>query len=250
MKKLLHILFDTAWGPAAAWGVALAFVWGALGLARLPRPWGDCGAILCWFSVLPLLLCVLLLAVAVLRGLCQRRWRRAAAQVGLFFAAFAAMVLLPTGCCCLLGGSFLGGGFLSDPKPWQRPDYDNHAPADFQVGDRFKTLSPLVFTTYSWGTTMHPALPVEEQALKDLPPGGTRTTPNHGEERLLPAGTEIEIMAIKMNSFWKDPYVYFQVDGAGSWVFGSLFEHYTSGDSPQLHYDREHFEKLPPSSAP
>ena len=97
---------------------------------------------------------------------------------------------------------------------------------------------------------MHPALPVEEQALKDLPPGATRTNPNHGEERLLPAGTEIEIMAIKMNSFWKDPHVYFQVDGAGSWVSGSLFWHYTSDDSPQIHYDREHFEKISPSSTP
>lgn len=245
MKKLIHILFDTAWGPATAWGVTLAFLWTALGLSHLPRPWGDCGAMLCYFSVLPLLLCVLLLAVAVLRGLWQRRWRRAVAQVGLFFAAFATMVLLPTGCCCILGGSF-----LSDPKPWQEPDYDNHALPDFQVGDRFKALSPLVFTTYSWGTTIHPALPVEEQALKDLPPGGTRINGNHGEERLLPVGTEIEIMAIKMNSFYKDAHVYFQVDGVGSWVFGSLFEHYTSGASPQLLYDREHFEKISPASAP
>lgn len=134
-------------------------------------------------------------------------------------------------------------GFFSPPPPWKTRDYDFRVPTDFQIGDRFRALGPLILETDPSFLYLSPALPGEEAAFKDLPPGATRVNCNHNPEQLIPAGVELEIIAIKMN-YHNNPRVYVSIEGIGTWIYAGLFGHYTFGYPQQFLYDRQHYEKI------
>lgn len=89
MKKLLHILFDTAWGPAVAWvaaGVLTGVAFAACGIHR-----GDPqSTILLVLVCLPLLFAAVVTVGALLRSLLRRRFLHALLQILLIVAAQAA----------------------------------------------------------------------------------------------------------------------------------------------------------------
>ena len=134
-------------------------------------------------------------------------------------------------------------GFLSPPPPWKTRNYDFRLPTDFQIGDRFRALGPQILITNPSFLILSPALPVEEKAFKDLPPGATRLDGNHNTQQLIPTGVELEIIAIKMN-YYNDPQVYVSIEGIGTWIYAGLFAHYTSESPKQFLYDRQHYEKI------
>ena len=97
MKKLFHILFDTAWGPAVAWvvaGVLTGVSFNASGVHR-----GEPQSTIPLFLVcLPLLLAALVALGAFVRSLLRRRFLRALHQILFLLAAQVAIgvaVLLP-----------------------------------------------------------------------------------------------------------------------------------------------------------
>ena len=140
-------------------------------------------------------------------------------------------------------------GFFSPPPPWKTRDYDFRVPTDFQIGDRFMALGPQILETNPSFLYLSPARPVDEEAFKDLPPGATRVNGNHNTEQLIPAGVELEIIAIKMN-YYNEAKVYVSIEGIGTWIYAGLFDQYTSGTPQQCLYDRRHYEKIiPPSPA-
>lgn len=88
MKKFFRILFDTAWAPIVLWIGAVAFSSLFIG-ASDAAPGCTWLGILADFSFLLLLAATLVVAVAFVRALLQRCWRRA-----LVLALFAALVIL------------------------------------------------------------------------------------------------------------------------------------------------------------
>lgn len=89
MKKLFHILFDTAWGPAAAWVVAGVLTGGASNACAV-HPGDPRSTMLLVLVCLPLLLAALVALGAFVRSLLRRRFLHALLQILLIVAAQAA----------------------------------------------------------------------------------------------------------------------------------------------------------------
>ena len=77
MKKLFHILFDTAWGPAVAWLVVSVLACLAFTLLQTSN----------FLVVLPVLLAALVVLAAFVLSLVRRHWLRALLQLLLVVAA-------------------------------------------------------------------------------------------------------------------------------------------------------------------
>ena len=151
-----------------------------------------------------------------------------------------AVLSLATGCNVR---ACLDLGFFSPPPPWKKRDYDFRVPTDFQIGDRFRALGPQILVTNPSFLYLSPARPGDEKAFKDLPPGATRVNGNHNTEQLIPAGVELEIIAIKMN-YYNEAKVYVSIEGIGTWIYAGGLANYTFGAPQQLLYDRQQYEKI------
>jgi hypothetical protein len=142
---------------------------------------------------------------------------------------------LPCGCCgdtCILGGR----SFLWDPKPWHESNWDNHKPMDFRVGDRFQTLCPMFLLRSGSGLHLQRCSEEEIQACLAAPKSWKHVV------QILYPGTEIEVMAIKMSDFYKDPLVYVRIADVGPWIGVLLYEY--SGHPSTIHYIRGFFKKI------
>ena len=159
-----------------------------------------------------------------------------------FFWAVLLLFPLLCGCCgetCILGGR----SFLWDPKPWHEANWDNHKPMDFRVGDRFQTLCPMFLLKSGSGLHLQRCSEEEIQACLAAPKSWKHVV------QILYPGTEIEVMAIKMSDFYKDPLVYVRIADVGPWI-GVLLYEYSSGHPSTIHYIRSFFKKLDTDDTP
>lgn len=118
MNKLLHNLFDTPGGPAKAMLLVAGVILLVSLVAFLFQNLVDDGllGIIMAILLMPIWFLTLIAAVAaVVRSLWQRRWKRAAAQLGLCVAAFFALFVV--GMLCAVLGPVVSRFAFGAPAP-------------------------------------------------------------------------------------------------------------------------------------
>ena len=141
---------------------------------------------------------------------------------------------------------FMGGQFsctLLSPSPSSLPDYDNSKGfiLDYAVGDRFEILKPM-FLLNLGGGELHLSMPglgspSLEQYAKD---------PKQFSDvaKLIPAGTQIHIIAIKGGGQYTSSITYVHMEGITEWVGVSISEYIKVGQNYHFRYNREYFKKF------
>ena len=135
-------------------------------------------------------------------------------------------------------------------SPSSMPDYDNSEGyiQDYAAGDRFETLKPMFLTHLPGYIFLPKELSLDEPGIGAPSLEQYADNPKHFDfvVKLVPAGAQFSIAAIKMTSD-KSPLTYILIDGSSKWVWVYIHEHTKVGDHQwKRRYNREYFKKLSP----
>lgn len=134
-------------------------------------------------------------------------------------------------------------------SPASMPDYDNSEGIikDYAAGDRFETIKPMFLKHLPGYIFLPKELYLSEPGKAAPGLEQYADNPEHFDSvvKLVPAGTQFSIAAIKM-TYDRSTVTYIQMDGISAWVGVYLREFTDVGDHAWFRYNREYFKKLSP----